>query len=243
MALLLSSSLHPPTSPLKPKLNSLSTPLQNAVVTKRQLIINTTTSFSIIFGVQQNPVPQCLAQPSNPSKPSVLNIANTKAWFQFYGDGFAIRVPPEFEDIMEPEDFNAGASLYGDKAKPRPFAARFASTDGSEVLSVVIRPTNQLKITFLEAQDITDLGSIKDAAKIFVPGGATLYNARTIKIKEDEGFKTYYFYEFGRDEQHIAIMAAVSGGKAIIAGTTAPQSKWDDDGVKLRSAAISLTVL
>lgn len=103
MALLLSSSLHPPTSPLKPKLNSLSTPLQNAVVTKRQLIINTTTSFSIIFGVQQNPVPQCLAQPSNPSKPSVLNIANTKAWFQFYGDGFAIRVPPEFEDIMEPE--------------------------------------------------------------------------------------------------------------------------------------------
>nr|KJB82603.1 hypothetical protein B456_013G204100 [Gossypium raimondii]KJB82605.1 hypothetical protein B456_013G204100 [Gossypium raimondii] len=189
MALLLSSSLHPPTSPLNPKLNSLSTPLPNAVVTKRQLIINTTTSFSIIFGVQQNPVPQCLAQPSNPSKPSVLNIANTKAWFQFYGDGFAIRVPPEFEDIMEPEDFNAGASLYGDKAKPRPFAARFASTDGSEVLSVVIRPTNQLKITFLEAQDITDLGSIKDAAKIFVPGGATLYNARTIKIKEDEGFK------------------------------------------------------
>ncbi|KAL5835588.1 hypothetical protein ACOSQ3_015146 [Xanthoceras sorbifolium] len=112
-----------------------------------------------------------------------------------------------------------------------------------EVVSVVIRPSNQLKITFLEAKDITDFGSLKDAAKIFVPGGSTIYSARTIKIKEEEGFKTYYFYEFGRDEQHVALVAAVNSGKAYIAGATAPESKWDCDGVKLRSAAISLTVL
>ncbi|GFZ02933.1 tagatose-6-phosphate ketose/aldose isomerase, putative [Actinidia rufa] len=73
--------------------------------------------------------------------------------------------------------------------------------------------------------------------------GSTLYSARTIKIKEDEGFRTYYFYEFGRDEQHVALVAAVNSGKAFIAGATAPQSKWGDDGVKLRSAAVSLTVL
>ncbi|KAK6915547.1 hypothetical protein RJ641_020664 [Dillenia turbinata] len=88
---------------------------------------------------------------------------------------------------MEPEDYTAGMSLYGDKAKLKTFAARFASTDGSEVLSFVIRPSNQLKITFLEAKDVADLGSLKDAASIFVPGGATLYSARTIEIKEDEG--------------------------------------------------------
>ncbi|XVE89725.1 hypothetical protein DITRI_Ditri20bG0018800 [Diplodiscus trichospermus] len=246
MAFLLSLSLNPPNPPQNPKLTSLSSPVPTTTITthnsKRQFIINA-TSFCTIFWAQQNPVSQSLAETSTSSSKPALNIANTKSWFLFYGDGFAIRVPPEFEDIMEPEDFNAGASLYGDKAKPRTFAARFASTDGSEVLSVIIRPTNQLKITFLEAQDITDLGSIKEAAKIFVPGGATLYNARTIKIKEDEGFKTYYFYEFGRDEQHIALMATVNCGKAIIAGATAPQSQWDDDGVKLRSAAISLTVL
>uniref|UniRef100_A0A2P2KIK6 PsbP C-terminal domain-containing protein n=1 Tax=Rhizophora mucronata TaxID=61149 RepID=A0A2P2KIK6_RHIMU len=144
---------------------------------------------------------------------------------------------------MEPEDYNAGTTFYGDKAKPKTYAARFASPDGSEVLSVVVRPSNQLKITFLEARDIADLGSLKEAAKIFVPGGSTLYSAKTIKIKEDEGFRTYYFYEFGRDKQHVALVAAVNSGKAIIAGATAPQSKWDDDGVKLRSAAISLTVL
>lgn len=123
------------------------------------------------------------------------------------------------------------------------FAARFALPDGSEVVSVVIRPTNQLKITFLEAQDITDLGSLKEAAKIFVPGGATIYSARNIKIKEEEGFKTYYFYEFSRDQQHVALVAAVDSGKVFIAGATAPQSKWEDDGVRLRSAAISLTLL
>ncbi|EXC12994.1 hypothetical protein L484_016925 [Morus notabilis] len=97
---------------------------------------------------------------------------------KFVGDGFAIRVPPQFEDIMEPEDFDAGLSLYRDEAKPKTFAARFASPDG-----------------------------------------------------------TYYFYEFGRGDQHVALVAAVNSGKAIIAGATAPQSKWDDDGMKLRSAA------
>lgn len=36
-------------------------------------------------------------------KPSFSGILSTKSWFQFFGDGFSIRVPPEFEDIMEPE--------------------------------------------------------------------------------------------------------------------------------------------
>ncbi|RRT45689.1 hypothetical protein B296_00031089 [Ensete ventricosum] len=42
--------------------------------------------------------------PPPPSRNPVLaGIANTKSWFQFYGDGFSIRVPPLFEDVMEPE--------------------------------------------------------------------------------------------------------------------------------------------
>ncbi|KAI9098924.1 hypothetical protein K1719_024691 [Acacia pycnantha] len=207
---------------------------------KRHLLLK--TSLLCLTLIPQLPLAQSSAE-ALPSKSLFSSIENTKSWFQFYGDGFAIRVPPEFQDMNEPEDYNAGLSLYGDKAKPKTFAARFASPDGSEVLSVVTRSTNQLKITFLEAQDISDLGSLKNAARIFVPGGATLYSARTIKIKEEDGFRTYYFYEFGRYEEHVALMAGVSSGKAIIAGATAPQSKWDSDGVKLRSAAISLTIL
>lgn len=98
MAFLLSFS---PNPPLNPKLSSLNTPLSSTLHTKRQFILHT-TSFCVILLAQQNPIPQSLAQASTPSKPA-LNLANTKSWFQFYGDGFAIRVPPEFEDIMEPE--------------------------------------------------------------------------------------------------------------------------------------------
>ncbi|KAK8467936.1 hypothetical protein PHAVU_007G182300 [Phaseolus vulgaris] len=212
------------------------------LTSKRNLILQTSL---VSIGIGLTPLvsvaqssPQAL-----PSKSLLSGIENTASWFQFYGDGFSIRVPPEFKDIMEPEDFNAGESLYGDKAKAKTFSARFSSSDGSEILSVVTRPTNQLKITFLQAQNISDLGSLKEAAKIFVPGGSKLYSARSIKIKEDESFTTYYFYEFGKDDQHVAMMTGVSSGTAFIAGATSPQSKWDSDGVKLRSAAISLKLL
>ncbi|CAL4908099.1 unnamed protein product [Urochloa decumbens] len=241
-----------------------------------------------------SPPPSPPAQ-APPSKPVLGGIANTRSWSQYYGSGFSIRVPPSFDDILEPEvinqpdpspyisssssssprlgllagncgarvssisgfeirigerltsfrvsqDYNAGMTYYGDKAKPRAYAARFASPDRDELISVVIKPSNQLKITFLEAKDITDLGTLKEASKIFVPAGAKVLSARTIKVKDDEDIRTYYFYEFGLDKQHVALMATVNSGKTYIAGATAPETKWGDDGVKLRSAAVSLSV-
>ncbi|XP_022150831.1 uncharacterized protein LOC111018879 [Momordica charantia] len=248
MALLLSHCLHPPNPPQNP---TSAFPRQAAVgfpestalnpQSKRHFILKT-ASLCLISLIPKCPVARS-SETSPNSKPGLPGIANTKSWFQFYGDGFSIRVPPQFEDLTEPEDYSAGLSLYGDKAKTKTFAARFESPDGSEVVSVVTRPTNQLKITFLEAKDISDIGSLREAAKIFVPGGATLFSARTFKIKEDEGFRTYYFYEFGKGEQHVALVATVNSGQAFVAGATAPRSKWDEDGIKLRSAAISLTVL
>ncbi|XP_057515090.1 uncharacterized protein LOC130796733 [Amaranthus tricolor] len=247
MALPLSSSLHPTPKPSQTPKPISSSPQFSLTINPKTLSFKRDFLFQsislCIASLTLNPS-TALSATDTPTKSILSSISNTKSWFQFYGDGFCIRVPPQFEDIMEPEDFSAGQSLYGDKAKPKTFAARFASPDGSEVVSVIIKPTNQLKITFLEAQDITDLGSIKEAAKIFIPGGVSkLYSARTIKIKEDEGFRTYYFYEFGRDDQHVALVAAVSSGKAFVAGATSPESKWDNDGVKLRSAALSLTLL
>ncbi|GJN14260.1 hypothetical protein PR202_gb01059 [Eleusine coracana subsp. coracana] len=214
------------------------------------------------------PSPQPPPPPTPAPKPggSMLGgLVNTRSWSQHYGSGFSIRVPPSFEDILEPEvtglvsshnsdlagivrdavelkDYNAGMTYYGDKAKPRAYEARFASPDRDELVSVVIKPSNQLKITFLEAKDITDLGTLKEASKIFVPAGAKVYAARTIKVKDEEDIRTYYFYEFGLNKQHVALMATVNSGKTYIAAATAPQAKWDDDGVKLRSAAVSLTL-
>ncbi|CAH8355627.1 unnamed protein product [Eruca vesicaria subsp. sativa] len=235
-------SLHPPNlkhhNPNRPK--TLSASLE--VPTFRRDVVLRTASLCFVSFVFQNPLLESLAEPSKSPKPARLAIANTNSWFQYFGDGFSIRIPPQFVDFTEPEDYSAGLSLYGDKAKPKTFAARFASPDGSEVVSVVIRPSNSLKITFLEAKDISELGSLKEAARIFVPGAATIYSARTIKVKEDEGFRNYYLYEFGRDEERIALVAAVNRGRVFIAGAAAPESKWKEDELKLRSAAISLTV-
>ncbi|ANM70127.1 tagatose-6-phosphate ketose/aldose isomerase, putative (Mog1/PsbP/DUF1795-like photosystem II reaction center PsbP family protein) [Arabidopsis thaliana] len=168
MAILLHSlSLHPPNpkpqNPYKPKILSSSATFRRDVVLR-------TASLCFVSFIFQNQIPESLADPLKSTKPLRLGIANTKSWFQYFGSGFAIRVPPDFEDVNEPEDYSAGLSLYGDKAKPQTFAARFQTPDGSEVLSVVIRPSNQLKITFLEAKDISDLGSLKAAARLFVPG-------------------------------------------------------------------------
>ncbi|KAH9312715.1 hypothetical protein KI387_027750, partial [Taxus chinensis] len=63
------------------------------------------------------------------------------------------------------------------------------------------------------AQDISDLGSLRDAASLFIPGGATLYAARTIKLKKSDIPRTYYFYEFSAQDRHVALEAAVSQGK------------------------------
>uniref|UniRef100_R7W8V9 Uncharacterized protein n=1 Tax=Aegilops tauschii TaxID=37682 RepID=R7W8V9_AEGTA len=94
----------------------------------------------------QSPTPH----PPNGGATSLLvGIANTRSWSQYYGSGFSIRVPPSFDNILEPEvtglvyfspypasdfhsnfgDFSAAMTYYGDKAKVRAYAARFASPD------------------------------------------------------------------------------------------------------------------
>ncbi|CAK9167485.1 unnamed protein product [Ilex paraguariensis] len=108
-------------------INSLKqNPLSNS--SRRPFILNT-ASICLLPLLIQSPFTISSAETS-PAKSFLSGIANTKSWFQFFGDGFAIRVPPQFEDITEPEDYTAGLSLYGDKAKTKTFAARFASPDG-----------------------------------------------------------------------------------------------------------------
>ena len=75
---------------------------------KRNLILK--TSLLCISSIPHLHVPQSSAEVSS-SKSLLSSIANTTSWFQFYGDGFAIRVPPEFEDIMEPEVISSTVKL------------------------------------------------------------------------------------------------------------------------------------
>ena len=50
--------------------------------------------------------PPAQASPSKQGSPVLGGIANTRSWSQFYGSGFSIRVPPSFDDILEPEVLN-----------------------------------------------------------------------------------------------------------------------------------------
>lgn len=163
-------------------------------------------------------------------------------WYRYEGNGFALSVPPDFEDIRDPEEF-VGGPLYGNKAKPKDFEARFASSDRSEVLSVVVRQSSQLKLTFLAVKDVTDLGSLREAANIFVPVGAKVYAARAIKTSDEDLNRTYYYYEFATGDNYIALEAAASSGQVFVLGVTAPKSKWKDDSRKLRLAASSFSLM
>ncbi|CAI0551149.1 unnamed protein product [Linum tenue] len=70
------------------------------VQSKRQFLL--TTSLGLIALTSQTPLPNSFVEPSPTPKPaSFPGIVNTKAWFRHYGDGFSIRVPPQFEDIVE----------------------------------------------------------------------------------------------------------------------------------------------
>jgi len=65
---------------------------------RRNLILQ--TSLLCCYSISLTPqLPPALSSPQ-----SILSsIENTSSWYRFFGDGFAIRVPPEFQDVMEPE--------------------------------------------------------------------------------------------------------------------------------------------
>ena len=91
--------------PLKPPQNPNPTTPKPRILcnsSKRDFILNTASLCAFSLSAHY-PVAIAFADTSPSSKSILSAIANTKTWFQFFGDGFSIRVPPEFEDIMEPE--------------------------------------------------------------------------------------------------------------------------------------------
>ena len=169
---LLPSPPHP-KPPLLHHNSSPARPLSRCAASRRDFTIHTTVAaasaaMSHVVAAAAEEAPPLLA--STPTPPSLNGgatsllggIANTRSWSQYYGSGFSIRVPPSFDDVLEPEvgdrshfhffplvrvsfailgpnsrfdfdyifqDFNAAMTYYGDKAKVRAYAARFASPD------------------------------------------------------------------------------------------------------------------
>ncbi|KAG0583807.1 hypothetical protein KC19_3G164900 [Ceratodon purpureus] len=85
------------------------------------------------------------------TKPEKSGV-DMESWYRVRGEGFALSVPPNYEDIVEYDD--SGNSLYGERAKEKTFLARFASPDRKEVLSVIARNSTQLKLSFLQVDNL-----------------------------------------------------------------------------------------
>ncbi|XP_024388666.1 uncharacterized protein [Physcomitrium patens] len=174
------------------------------------------------------------------SKPKKSRV-NTDTWYRFRGEGFTMKYPPDFEDIVEYDE--SGSSLYGERAKERPFAARFASPDRKEVLSVVVRNASQLKLSFYETQDITEFGTLEEAAKMFVPAGSKIVAAAALKPTDSRIPRTYYLYEFlAKNDKRVAMSAAAAGGRVFVFGAMAPNSRWNEVGSKMRTAAVNFSL-
>lgn len=98
-----SSSSNPPTKPLCLDKKPI---FLNDSLSRRHLFLTSFSSFSFLglsFNTSLLNPHLAYAQTSTPSKSFLSGIANTKSWFLFYGDGFTIRVPPDFKDFTEPE--------------------------------------------------------------------------------------------------------------------------------------------
>lgn len=94
--------LKPPRNPNPNPNPSTAEPKILCNSSKRDFILNTASLCA--FSLSAYDPFSIASADTSPSSKSILSaIANTKTWFQFFGDGFSIRVPPEFEDIMEPE--------------------------------------------------------------------------------------------------------------------------------------------
>lgn len=166
-----------------------------------------------------------------------LDVAS---WQRVRGPGFAIRVPPGFQDIMptETEDERPQSTLrMDDGSKRSPIMAQFASADRKELITLVVRPTTAIKLSFFEIKDVTDFGGIQEAAEVFLPPGTKPVATRQFTATPDQVPRTYYLYEFVASGKHVALSASVAKGKVYVLGAAADESAWRPAAGRLRAVA------
>lgn len=183
------------------------------------------------------PQPRAAAAAAPLPASEALDVAS---WQRVRGPNFAIRVPPGFEDIMpqEPEDDRPQSTLrMEDGSKQSPIIAQFASSDRRELITLVVRPTTAVQLSFFEIRDVTDFGGIQEAAKVFLPPGTKPLATRQFTATPDQVPRTYYLYEFVANGKHVALSASVAKGKVYVLGAAADESAWRPAAGRLRAAA------
>ncbi|GAQ79660.1 hypothetical protein KFL_000350160 [Klebsormidium nitens] len=176
---------------------------------------------------------------------------------RYRAEDFSIYVPRSYENVTEVDDNPRSTLTMEQKAANRPYAARFASADQAEVITVVIRDASTLRLSFLQTKDISDLGSLDKAAQLLLPPGAKILKSRVVTQEVDRGQelekvvkslpvdidtklkRNYYQYEFYARGQQVALAAAAQNGKIYVVGATVPTKRWKDLAKQMRTIANS----
>ncbi|KAG2498419.1 hypothetical protein HYH03_003677 [Edaphochlamys debaryana] len=158
-------------------------------------------------------------------------------------------VPPRgwaFVDTQPPYD----PERRGPAPEPSPIRARFDSPDGSAVVSVLVRPASAIKQMVLQVTDVTQLGTLEEAAKLLLPKGSRVVKGSVLQVnrppKETPAGpvelppKTYYRYEFTLNGLHVAMNISAQRGRVYVAGcSVADGALWAKYGPALRASAES----
>eukprot|EP00897_Mesotaenium_endlicherianum_P007281 jgi/Mesen1/6581/ME000336S05805 len=85
--------------------------------------------------------------------------------------------------------------------------------------------------------DVSQFGSIQEAASVLVPAGAKLLATREYTATPRRVERTYYLYEFVAQGVHVAMSCVAAKGKIYVLGATAPEGSWRAAAGRLRAAA------
>lgn len=101
---------------------------------------------------------------------------------------------------------------FGPAPPPNPMKGRWASP--AAVVSVGVRKAAELRPTFLQTNDVTQFGSLDEAASLLVPPGAHV----TTSADEEVDLRHYYSYGFeARNGAAGCLTATARAGRVLIA--------------------------
>ncbi|GBG81469.1 hypothetical protein CBR_g32459 [Chara braunii] len=177
-------------------------------------------------------------------------------WLVIRSKEYSVSLPPGFEDVLQEEEAptlprstltgGGGSSNGGGGAT---LLLRFSSTLMPATISLVKRQVAGMRLTFFQANDIGDLGTVAGVADLFVPPGAKLLSLSSSTSSassvdrsngeqpaDDKPQRNYYQYEFLHRRQHVALRAAVNRGQVYVLGGTTPQENWMAVSEQMRGA-------
>lgn len=220
-----------------------------APFTRRNALLGASVS-ALIFSKASRPV---LAEESTAAP--VQNIAN-KPWASFIDREFSFNYPSSYMIIENnANDFEPRSTLNAQR-KMSPIKAELRSMDGTSYLNVISKQSAMLKQTLFQVTNITQLGDVKDVARLFFPAGTTIVSCYS-KIYEQPATSTksplgvirrdpIVIYRYSvklADGSNAELAIGARLGQLFILGAGSAAENWEDIRGELSQIADSFKII